>query len=185
VVTDHGWLLLPGGLPKAELHATLTETRWGRFAVLKDAIAEQDLPSLPWSFDPGVPIALAPGISVFVEGKEYDHGGLSLQESVVPILEVRAREEAEGAPRIVKVTWNTRKTICTVTAAQATGTDVGIERLGTPVGEGQALDAAGKGKVVFEEVDNLLGEQVGVVLVRDGQKVAEERIVFGEAWNGP
>jgi hypothetical protein len=184
MVTDHGWLLLPGGLPKAALHATLTETRWGRFAVLKDAIAEQDLPSLPWSFNPAVPIALAPGISVFVDGKEYDHGGLTLQESVVPVLEVRAREAPEGAPRIVKVTWNTRKTICTVTAAHAAGTEVSLERLGTPVGDGQALDAAGKGKVVFEEVDDLLGEPIGVVLRRDGQKIAEERIVFGEAWNG-
>jgi hypothetical protein len=52
------------------------------------------------------------------------------------------------------------------------------------VGDGQALDAAGKGKVVFEEVDDLLGEPIGVVLRRDGQKVAEERIVFGEPWNG-
>jgi hypothetical protein len=119
-----------------------------------------------------------------VDGKEYDHGGLTLQESVVPVLEVRAREAAEGAPRIVKVTWNTRKTICTVTAMQAAETEVSLERIGTPVGEGQALDAAGKGKVVFEEVDDLLGEPIGVVLRRDGQKVAEERIVFGEAWNG-
>jgi hypothetical protein len=69
VVTDHGWLLLPGGLPKAALHATLTETRWGRFAVLKDAIAEQDLPSLRWSFDPGVPIALARGSACSWTGK--------------------------------------------------------------------------------------------------------------------
>jgi len=28
VVTDHGWLLLPDGLPKVELPAYLTETKW-------------------------------------------------------------------------------------------------------------------------------------------------------------
>jgi hypothetical protein len=38
--------------------------------------------------------------------------------------------------------------------------------------------------VVFEEVDDLIGEQIAVVLRRDGQKVAEERMNFGEAWNG-
>jgi len=27
VVTDHGWLLLPGGLPKSELPSFLAETR--------------------------------------------------------------------------------------------------------------------------------------------------------------
>ena len=30
VVTDHGWLLLPGGLPKTELPSSLTENQWGR-----------------------------------------------------------------------------------------------------------------------------------------------------------
>ena len=33
LVTDHGWLLLPGGLPKADLPAHLTQSRWPRCAV--------------------------------------------------------------------------------------------------------------------------------------------------------
>src|SRR3546814_2915340 len=37
IVTDHGWLLMPGGLPKSELPRHQTETRWGRCAVLKDS----------------------------------------------------------------------------------------------------------------------------------------------------
>src|SRR5690606_4289600 len=36
IVTDHGWLLIPGGLPKSELAKHQAETRWGRCAVLKD-----------------------------------------------------------------------------------------------------------------------------------------------------
>src|SRR5438105_4464982 len=36
VVTDHGWLLLPGGLPKADLPEHLTEVRKGRCARLKE-----------------------------------------------------------------------------------------------------------------------------------------------------
>jgi hypothetical protein len=35
VVTDHGWLLMPGGLPKIDLPAFLAESRWGRCATLK------------------------------------------------------------------------------------------------------------------------------------------------------
>ena len=31
VVTDHGWLLLPGGLPKSDLPKYLTATRWRRY----------------------------------------------------------------------------------------------------------------------------------------------------------
>ena len=46
IVTDHGWLLLPGGLPKKELNAGLTETRWGRCALIKEG-ANTDLLHLP------------------------------------------------------------------------------------------------------------------------------------------
>ncbi|MBP8182848.1 MAG: BREX-1 system phosphatase PglZ type B, partial [Rhodoferax sp.] len=37
IVTDHGWLLVPGCLPKSELPMFEAETRWGRCAVLKDS----------------------------------------------------------------------------------------------------------------------------------------------------
>ena len=46
------------------------------------------------------------------------------------------------------------------------------------------IDSEGKGRVVFEEVADLLDEQISLVLRRDGQKVAEERLSFGEAWHG-
>ena len=36
VITDHGWLLLPDGLPKTELKEHLTEIRKGRCARLKE-----------------------------------------------------------------------------------------------------------------------------------------------------
>lgn len=184
VVTDHGWLLLPGGVPKAELPAKLTETKWGRCAVLKDAAADSDWLVLPWSFDSTVRVALAPGISAFSSGREYDHGGLSLQESVVPLVRVQRNGPVAGQPRLQTVSWNTRKTICSVVASDAVGLTVSLERLASAIGEAETIDADGKGRVIFEEVDDLIGEQIAVVLRRDGQKVAEERMNFGEAWNG-
>ena len=36
VVTDHGWLLLPGGLPVAKLGSGLADTQWSRCATVKD-----------------------------------------------------------------------------------------------------------------------------------------------------
>lgn len=184
VVTDHGWLLLPGGLPKAELPAKLTETKWGRCAVLKDAAADNHWLVLPWSFDAAVRVALAPGISAFSTGREYDHGGLSLQESVVPWLRIQRTGPVAGQPRLVSVTWNTRKTIGSVTATDAAGLTLTVERLGSAIGDPTNIGADGKGRVVFEEVDDLVGEQISVRLSRDGQKVAEERMNFGEAWHG-
>lgn len=184
VVTDHGWLLMPGGLPKAELPARLTETKWGRCAVLKEAAPDHDYLVLPWSFDPVVRIVLAPGISAFSSGREYDHGGLSPQESVVPFLRVKRNRPVAGQPRLVSAGWNMRKTICSVQASDAPGLTLRMERLGTAIGEAEAIGEDGKGRVIFDEVDDLVGEQVLLVLCRDGLKIAEERMNFGEAWNG-
>jgi len=47
VVTDHGWLLMPGGRPKVELPVAVTETKKGRCARLKDG-APVDVPTVPW-----------------------------------------------------------------------------------------------------------------------------------------
>jgi hypothetical protein len=83
VVTDHGWLLVPGGLPKADLPKYLTATRWGRCAVVKPS-ATVDYPSYTWFWSEDVQVASPYGIDCFVAGKEYGHGGLSVQECVVP-----------------------------------------------------------------------------------------------------
>ena len=183
VVTDHGWLLLPGGLPKVELHAKLTETKWSRCAVLKEAAPGVEAMVLPWSYGPEVRIALAPGIGAFRAGKVYDHGGLTLQESVVPMLGVTHDEPVPGRPTLITVAWNTRKTICTVQTTDAEGSSLTLERLGNAIGEPVIVGADGKGKLVFDEVDDLVGETISVVLRREGQQVAEEPLKFGESWH--
>ena len=104
VVTDHGWLLLPGGLPKADLPKFLTETRWGRCAVVKSS-ATVDYPCFAWSWSEGVRIASPYGISSFVAGKEYGHGGLSLQECVVPRLSVRGGGGGGATAKIDHAKW--------------------------------------------------------------------------------
>ncbi len=87
VVTDHGWLLLPGGLPKADLPQHLTHKRKGRCAVLKEG-AVTDQQTVPWHWDPNVRIAVASGIRCYEAGQEYEHGGLSPQECVTPVITV-------------------------------------------------------------------------------------------------
>ncbi len=87
VVTDHGWLLLAGGLPKVDLPAYLTETRWARCALVK---GQPELAVLvaAWHWNEAVRIASPPGIACFRAGEAYAHGGISPQECVVPVLEV-------------------------------------------------------------------------------------------------
>ena len=58
VVTDHGWLLLPGGLPKFELPPYLVETKWARCAAVKGG-SLPSVPTYPWFWEPAASDCLA------------------------------------------------------------------------------------------------------------------------------
>lgn len=113
IVTDHGWLLMPGGLPKSELAKHQAETRWGRCAVLKESAHGTPL-TFGWDWCKAVQVAYAPGISSFIAGAEYAHGGISLQECLVPVLQLdcKARAGEAAAVSIEAVTWKGLR--CTV-----------------------------------------------------------------------
>ncbi len=106
VVTDHGWLLIAGGLEKVDLPAATVELKKGRCARLKPQASVQ-VPTVPWHWDNNIRIALAPGAACFERGKEYEHGGVSMQECVVPRLRVRAglTPKALGGAAITRVKW--------------------------------------------------------------------------------
>lgn len=120
IVTDHGWLLVPGGLPKSELSKFEAETRWGRCAVLKDSSHGTPL-TFGWDWCKDVQIAFAPGISNFTAGEVYTHGGLSLQECLVPVLELAVSGGAASTVKvdITKVTWTGLRCKVEVTSATA------------------------------------------------------------------
>jgi hypothetical protein len=103
IVTDHGWLLLPGGLPKYQLPASLTETKWSRCATVKSG-TRAEMQTFPWYWNPHVAIVSPPGIHAFKSGNEYAHGGISLQECVVPEIVVR-RSVPLILPTIEKLEW--------------------------------------------------------------------------------
>lgn len=113
IVTDHGWLLMPGGLPKSELAKHQTETRWGRCAVLKDSAYGTPL-TFGWDWCKDVQVAYAPGVSSFIAGAEYAHGGISLQECLVPVLQLDCAGAAKAAAAVTiqSVTWKGLR--CTV-----------------------------------------------------------------------
>lgn len=111
IVTDHGWLLLPGGLPKENMPADLTETRWGRCALLKDGV-KSTLLHQSWKWNKDIYIAFAPGISFFKNNQEYAHGGISLQECIVPVITIKNKNYKNTNARITSVKWvNLRCTI--------------------------------------------------------------------------
>ena len=103
VVTDHGWLLLPGGLPKIELSPYLVETKWARCAAVKGE-STPSIPTYPWYWNPVLRVASPPGIGAFRVNTEYAHGGISLQECVVLDLIIE-RGEALPSANIKEVSW--------------------------------------------------------------------------------
>jgi hypothetical protein len=96
IVTDHGWILLPEGLPKTELPSYLTESKSGRCASIKVGAASEQM-VYPWYWDTAWDVALAPGISCYRAREEYQHGGLSLQECLTLQLTIKGKKISSDA----------------------------------------------------------------------------------------
>lgn len=176
ITTDHGWLLLPGGLPVANLPTGLTETKWSRCAVVKEG-APSSVSQLPWTWNPAVHVATAPGIHVFRVGSEYAHGGVSPQECVVPELMVMPAAVGRRVA-IVAVDWVGMRLRIHIEGGDGLTADV---RVG-PDGEGESvvdrpreLDADGRTSLLVPD-DMLIGRP-GFLELRDGSG----RIVAGRA----
>lgn len=185
VVTDHGWLLMPGGLPKVELKSFLAEHRWGRCAALKSQATVDSL-AYKWHWNPAVAIASPPGVGCFRAAMEYSHGGISLQEMVTPIVRVKAVSSAGGSARILEVRWTGAK--CRVSVA---GNSAGV-RVDVRETEGDAStslltdrqprETTADGKVtLFLEDDSNIGRQAEIVLLNSaGQVIQSLPTTLGE-----
>jgi len=182
VVTDHGWLLVPGGMPKAELPEHLTEIRKGRCARLKSG-SDTDQQTVPWYWDSNVRIALAPGICCYEAGKEYEHGGLSPQECVVPVLTVTAASESVTHAQIESVKWVGLR--CRVKIDGATpGTLVDIRTKPADAASSltsgpKAVGAEGQVSLAVPNDDRMSEAAVVVVLDSDGQAQAQQPTIVG------
>ncbi|MGI9189311.1 MAG: BREX-1 system phosphatase PglZ type B [Longimicrobiaceae bacterium] len=184
VVTDHGWLLLPGGLEKTELPAATVAVKKGRCARLKEG-AQVEVPTVPWHWDPDVRIALAPGVSCFEANQEYEHGGVSPQECVVPRVRVRAAmtQAATGGAAITRLKW--LGLMCRVELENVPpGATADIRALpanpSTSVAE-TVKETTGAGKQSLHVSDEELeGEPAYVVIVgRDGSILAQRETTIG------
>ena len=182
VVTDHGWLLMPGGLPKVELPKYLAETRWGRCAVLKQTSTNGGL-VVPWRWSGDVQIALAPGIGCFVAGTEYAHGGLSLQECVVPELLVTRVGGATVNAKISEIGW--RGLRCRV-AVEDSESGMTVDLRTKPAAPdsslcdgGKALKSDGSCSLLVENDDNEGMAAVLVLLSPGGAVVARQNTTVG------
>ena len=176
VVTDHGWLLLAGGLPKVDLPPSLVETKWARCAAVRGE-SEPDVPTYPWYWDPLRRIASPPGIGAFRAGTEYAHGGVSLQECVVPDL-IAERETTGAAARITSVDWRgMRCRVAIETGAQGVRVDLRLNRKqrdSSIVETVRAVDDAGGASLVVPD-DEHEGAAALVVVLDEAGRVLDDR----------
>jgi hypothetical protein len=184
VVTDHGWLLVPGGLPKVELKSFLAEHRWGRCAALK-ADAQADVPTFKWHWNPCVSIVSPPGAGCYKASVEYSHGGISLQEMVIPVLRIKAGKAGGGSAHLLDAKWTGAK--CRVSVGgDFAGVRVDVRASQSDpnsslLSDKQARDITAGGVTVFLEDDADIGKQAEIVLLDGkGQVIASSLTILGK-----
>lgn len=182
IVTDHGWLLLPGGLPKIHLPKHLTQSRWARCAAISGA-SEPNAPTAGWHWNRQSIFAFAPGISCFNKSPAYAHGGVSLQELVIPDIQV-TREGGPKAPaiRLESIEWRgLRCNIATSGDAESVTADLRLERVN---GESVAntvkrLDEDGLVSLVLSDDQYEDSDLVAVLLDESGNVLAHRTTKVG------
>ena len=184
VVTDHGWLLLPGGLPKIDMPSSLVENKWGRCAAIKPGASTEER-LYPWFWNRNLHFALADGISCFRKGEEYTHGGLSLQECLTLELTVTkgSAESTTVDVEFTDVVWKGLR--CTLAVdGQFSGLSIDVRTeagnsLSSVVVGVKPLKDNGTASVVVENED-LEGTNATVVLLDENNElVAQVATVIG------
>lgn len=170
VVTDHGWLLMPGTLNKQELTEARTVVRKPRAARLKAGAEDDGYPSVLYVYDTSVRIVSPRGIAAFEAGCTYEHGGLSLQECVIPTITAMKGDPGPTSGRIVDVSWIGLRCRVTVAAAPG-GALVDLRRSpGAPDSSiamtAKAVEGADEGALLVPD-DSLDGQGAYAVLLSD------------------
>lgn len=176
VVTDHGWLLLPGGLPKVDLPKHLTACRWARCAVISEG-ATPEVPRFAWYWNDRQTFATAPGIACFNKTDEYAHGGLSIQECLVPDLLIERAAESGASAQIRSVTW--RGLRCFVEVSVRGGTvfaDLRLQKATGPsvVAATKPIEPDGSVSLVLSGDEHEHDSLVLVLLGEPGQILAQK-----------
>lgn len=183
VITDHGWLLMPGGLPKVELPGFLVASRWSRCAAIKGN-SKVSVPKVGWHWNNSAEVAIAPDISVFVAGQSYAHGGVSLQECVIPVFAIRQVEARQVSVQIKKIEWQRLR--CRVTIEPAIeGVMVDVRTKAnlpnsSKAAEVKKTDSKGQAALMIPDDDIAGTAAIVVALDSGGHLLSKQATTIGE-----
>lgn len=100
VVTDHGFLWLDpedvDGLGTPAIPPAQVVNKTGRYVLLQPGATAAELIRLPLPLEPTLELGFPRGIRTLVKAAWYSHGGISLQETIIPHVVSRA-SATEGA----------------------------------------------------------------------------------------
>lgn len=181
VVTDHGWLLLPGELPKVDLPPSLVVKKGSRAAAAKGPYTGE-LPTYLWHWNPQIVVVSPPGIGVFYAA-EYAHGGVTLQECVVPDLTVELGHRDHSA-QIVKAEWARLRCRVTVkTDAKGLVVDLRLKRndIRSIASEAKIVPEDGEVSLLVEDDGYVGAGAVLVVLDPSGKVLHHFATTVGDA----
>jgi hypothetical protein len=176
IVTDHGWLLVPGGLPHAALDSGLVEPQGerSRCALVKSA-AQTSYLQVPWTWNSTVFVATASGARAFIARQEYAHGCISPQECILPVIDASAGAAARQAS-IARAVWEGLRLRVEVTGGADLHADVrlGAETSGASlIKGGRVLDEDGRTSVLISDLYE--GQQACLVVLNDDGTILAHR----------
>ena len=128
-------------------------------------------------------VAVAPGIACFSASNEYAHGGLSLQESLIPVIRVTAGEAAsKTAVAVAGVSWAGLRCRVQIEPAQS-GLSVDLRTKvndpGSSVSTVRVVDAKGAASLLVAD-DALEGITAAVVVLDvSGHAIAKQPTIIG------
>jgi hypothetical protein len=179
IVTDHGWLWLPGGLPKIELPAghAQDDGKRTRCALLKEGV-EARFARIPWTWNEAMTVAAASGASSFYKSYAYAHGGVSPQECILPVLDVGSAGLALPI-RILRAEWTGLRLRVEVEGGADLTVDLRATSGASLLPALRALDESGK--TSFPVSSDHEGETAFlVVLGEDSLILAERKLMVGQ-----
>lgn len=188
IVTDHGFVMPAAPAQKVDLPLALTEgdaARKPRVARLKDGVTRPDFPIVDWTWGGSIEMVSAPGAMAFEAGTIYEHGGLSHQECVTPLIEITSGVRDSVPAQIVGIRWTGQR--CRIDFEPAEADVVAEVRLApadatSAVGGPKSPSEPGEFKVLVDEDVAADGTAAyAVLLSSDGSVVAQRQTTVGGA----
>lgn len=180
IVTDHGWLVAPEGLPQSELRSHLVDTKWGRCARPQEGAIIEMLKH-PWFWNSSIDVVTPPGVKCFKANQKYAHGGVSLQECCIP--RIKLSNTGATVAEVVNepnFTWSGLRLRSEMPDSNGYKLDI-RKRANDPESSVAAKPGSfkeGKATALVED-DGLEGEAAFAVILKDGQVVKQTTIVIG------